>query len=125
LKSKKTAFIAAIILYIASGIEAQDISLTIGKRTKTIKAGTFIQVQLPVPNQEPRVNCPINSMSGQLISYGNGKLNLLVKRSVEPLSEGNTNVGYLKKITRTKENNLHLIFPGTPYCRLQKKGKTK
>ena len=90
-------FISTLILLFAIHTNAQDLELTVGSRTKVFKAGTFITVELPTPNQEPCEECPLTSMTGQLVSSVDGKINLKVRRSSEPLVELKENVGSLTK----------------------------
>jgi len=118
-----TLLFAGIFLCITSALHAQDLQLTSGKKSKTIKAGTFIEVQLPSDIQGPCVKCA-NSMRGQMISYVDGKLNLQVKQSVETLMEGQNSIGYLNKNYKTKDMPT-LTIPREKILSITIKGKKK
>lgn len=122
--SKKTVFIVTIILYLASAIEAQDIQLTSGNKSKTIKAGTFIEVALSGNGQEPCANCT-NSVRGELISYVDGNLKLKGTQVREPLMDGETNVGYLVKYYKKKNTIPTLSATREEILSIVVKGKKK
>jgi hypothetical protein len=126
-----TLLFAGIILCISSTMDAQDLLLTSGKKIKTIKPGTFIEVELPSVIHDPCINCS-DVMRGKMISYADGKLNLQVKQSGEPLVEGGNNIGYLYKnynskniptISILRENILSVTVKGKKKIRKRTTGE--
>ncbi len=115
---------AALFLLAYSGISAQDIKLTSGSKTKTIKAGTFIEISLATPAQEPCLKCPVNGVRGRLVSSADGKISLAVYQSREPLIEEKNNVGSLTKNYKKKDVPT-LSFDRTDILSVTKKGKNK
>lgn len=115
---------AALFLFTYSGTWAQDIMLTSGSKTRTIKAGTFIEISLATPGQELCNKCPVYGVRGRLVSAGDGKISLAVSQSREPLMEEKTNVGYLTKNYKKKAIPT-LSFPLTDVLSITKKGKNK
>lgn len=124
MKKISSLLFAALFLLAHSGITAQDIKLTSGNKTKMIKSGTFIEISLAAPGQEPCLKCPVNGVRGRLVSAGDGKINLAVSQSREPLMEEKTNVGYLIKNYKKKAIPT-LSFPLTDVLSITKKGKNK
>jgi hypothetical protein len=124
MKKNSGIFFAVIFLLTYSGISAQDIKLTSGSKTKTIKAGTFIEISLATLGQEPCLKCPVNGVRGRLVSSADGKINLAVYQSREPLIEEKNNVGSLIKNYKKKDIPT-LSFTGTDILSITKKGKNK
>lgn len=75
----------AVLLTLPFITFAQDLQLSRNGKTKTIKAGSFIEISLPAPAQEPCEVCPSHAMAGQVLGYDNGILKLKVKTSAEPI----------------------------------------
>ncbi len=124
MKKFSSILFAALFLFAYSGVSAQNIHLTSGSKTKTIKAGTFIEIGLATPDQEPCLKCPVNGVRGRLVSSGDGKISLDVYQSREPLMKEKTNVGYLIKTYKKKDIPTQ-SFVLTDILSITKKGKHK
>ncbi|MBK9983423.1 MAG: hypothetical protein IPP15_13730 [Saprospiraceae bacterium] len=83
-----------LLLLACSGICAQDIQLQNGGQIITIKAGSYISLQLRVPGQTPCLKCDLNYLSGQMVSYENGKLTLRVFHDDEVILDEKKSVGF-------------------------------
>ncbi len=110
---------------ISFNISAQDITLSSGKRTKSIKAGTFIQVELPVENREPCEKCSFNGVRGQVVSFADGKLNLRVFNSRETLYEEEKGIGYQDLSYKAKGSQPVITIPVDDILSITPKGKNK
>ena len=105
-------------------IDAQDIQMTSGNKTKTINAGTFIEVELATPYQQPCKECPLYMVAGKLVSYDDGKLNLLIQRSREPIVEEKKQTGVL--IKKFKQEDMHVLsVPREEVLSITQRGKKK
>ncbi|MEP6793111.1 MAG: hypothetical protein ABJB16_02205 [Saprospiraceae bacterium] len=124
MKNISSILFAALFLLAYSAMSAQHIKLTSGSKTRTIKAGTFIEISLATPGQEPCNKCPVYGVRGRLASSTDGKISLAVSQSREPLMEEKTNVGYLTKNYKKKATPT-LSFPVTDILSVTKKGKNK
>ena len=113
------------LLLIISAASSQDLHLVSGKSEKTIKAGTYIQVQLPSANQDPCTNCPMNVMIGKLIGYENNELRLQVSSTREPITEDNLNVGYATKEYTFGRKAPVMAIPSDVILSITKVGKNK
>ncbi len=112
------------ILSNISSIKAQDLVLTSGSKSKTIKAGTFIELYLSPPNLEPCRKCPLNGIRGQLVSSIDGKLTLKVYHAIEPITEENSNIGNVTKNYKKKDVPTQ-IFSRENILSITVKGKKK
>ncbi len=119
-----TLFFTGIFLCIGSILNAQDLLLTSGKKSKTIKAGTYISVRLPALNQEPCDNCQ-KYLAGQLISFENKHLKLRVMESNEPVVEEKKNVGHSYKKYVQEATQPIRIIPNDSILSITKKGMKK
>ncbi|HUQ67092.1 MAG TPA: hypothetical protein VM101_13105 [Flavitalea sp.] len=114
-----------IIFDFSSHSTAQDIHLKSGNKFKTIKAGTFIEIELPTPNQEPCAKCKYNFMAGELISSAGDKVTLRVIESLEPLVEEKENVGWVEKKYMAKGKGRVLSIPNDIILSIKQRGKKK
>jgi hypothetical protein len=103
-------------------LNAQDLHLISGNKTKTIKAGTYIEVEL-VASPEACVKCPRTAI-GQLISYTNGQVNLRTSGVMEPLVGDESGCGEM--IKRYKKSNMPVLsFSKQDILSIKIKGKNK
>ena len=121
----KTSRIIIPLLLIFSSASSQDLHLVSGKSEKTIKAGTYIQVQLPSENQDPCTNCPMNVMIGKLIGYDTNMLRLQLSSTREPITEGNLNVGYSTTEYTFERKAPIMAIPSDVILSITKVGKNK
>lgn len=121
----KTTLILISLLLLYSSASSQDLHLVSGKSEKTIKAGTYIQVQLPSKNQEPCPNCPMNVMIGKLIGYDTNMLRLQLSSTRETLTEGNLNVGYATTEYTFERKAPVMAIPSDVILSITKVGKNK
>ncbi len=75
-------FIFLLALFQAA---AQDLVLTYGNRTKTIKAGTFIRIETPSTSQEPCLKCSSSFATGKLVSAKNGNIQIHPMKTSQPV----------------------------------------
>ena len=94
-----TAFIylSGFIIYFCSSTSAQDIQLMSGDHTRKIKAGSFIEINLVSPDQEPCKKCPVKGVRGQLVSFTNGVVNLKLHQTQDPLMDEKNITGNIIK----------------------------
>lgn len=104
---------------------AQDLILISGNREKTIKTGTFIQLQLPDQNQQPCDDCPLHLMKGQFLGIENDQLRLRVSFTSETMSADETIIGYVTKNYTDKGNSPVLTIPKDIILSITKKGRKK
>ncbi|MEO6132138.1 MAG: hypothetical protein ABIQ02_09840 [Saprospiraceae bacterium] len=111
MKRFQLLLITGILICSLYELSGQDVHLVSGNKTKTIKAGTFIDVRLPIPDQEPCAECPTKSVTGKLISNQDGKLNILVHTASENIAEGSRSIGYSYKKYMRKGSEPNLYIP--------------
>ena len=104
---------------------AQDLQLTRNGKTKTIKAGTFIEVDLPTASLEPCNTCPIYTMAGQLISSEDNKVRLKIKTSTQPIVNDRIAIGSQTKTFTSGDNAPVMEIPKDIILSITKKGKKK
>ena len=121
----KLYYLLVIFLLFAFGIQGQDLQISSGGKTKIIKAGTFIRLELPHPNDEPCDKCQRNTITGELLSNVDEKVKLKVEESYEPLLLENKNVGYIFKNYGSKTNQLTLDIPHNIIMSITKMGNKK
>lgn len=121
----KYLYAIAVLLFFFIQINAQDLLLVSGSKTKTIEAGTFIEIELPAQNTEPCEKCSSGGMIGQFVGYENGQVKLKVKTMHEPLSEENSIVGYTSKKYTKKETAPVLSIPKDVILSITQRGKNK
>src|SRR5688500_11093978 len=121
----KLSFITLSIVFFTFSvcINAQDLQLRSGKKFKTIKAGTYIEIELPTQNQEPCAKCKYNAMSGELISSTDDKVTLRVIESLEPLVEEKENVAYVEKTYMEEGKGRTLSIPKEIILSVKERGK--
>ena len=99
-------FIFLLALFQVAG---QDLVLTYGNRTKTIKAGSFIRVETPSRNQEPCLKCSTSFAIGKLVSAKNGNIQILPMKTSQPVVQNGAvtrinEVSYLDTASATVVN---------------------
>jgi hypothetical protein len=104
---------------------AQDLQIESGNKTKTIKAGTFIEVVLPTPNDEPCAKCKYNRMAGEFLSYADDKVQLRIAELSETIVSEKTNIGYQQKIYTHRDKSPVLTIPKDIILSIELKGKKK
>src|SRR5688572_9462733 len=121
----KIAHLLLLLLLIFSTASSQDLQLVSDKSEKTIKAGTYIQVQLPSENQDPCTNCPMNVMIGKLVGYDNNELRLQLSSTREPIVEDRLNVGYITKDFTSEQKAPVMTIPKEVILSITKVGINK
>src|SRR4030095_13927728 len=110
MKLPHSFLIAGIILFIAPGIDAQDLLLVHGKKLRTIQSGSFVQIELPKQKVEPCKRCPLNLITGKLIEVTSDSIVIQVLESNENMVNQNENIGYnFKKYISEKEGPITYI----------------
>lgn len=104
---------------------AQDLQIKSGNKTKTIKAGTFIEVVLPTPHDEACAKCKYNRMAGEFLSYAEDKVQLRIAELSETIVSENTNIGYQQKIYPHHDKAPVLTIPKDIILSIEMKGKKK
>lgn len=122
---KNVLLLISLSVSIATTIIGQDLLLVSGNKTKTIEAGTFIEIELPAKNTEPCEKCSSSGMIGQFVGYENGQVKVKVKTMHEPLSEENLIVGYTSKKYTKKETAPVMSIPKEVIMSITPKGKKK
>ena len=122
---KQAILLFSIILTLTIRSYAQDLHLSSGNSKKTIKAGTFIEIDLLPINQDPCDDCALNKITGQLISYADGKLNLRMKSMLKTLLENGNNVGYTSRTYSKKDNAPLVSIPRDSVISITIKGKKR
>ena len=121
----KIAFIFITLQIIIYSGTTQDLNLISGNSERTIKSGTFIQIQLPAQNQQPCDDCPLHIMKGQFLGIQNDLLRLRVSFTSEIISEDETIIGYVTKNYTDKGNSPILTIPKDIVLSITKKGRKK
>lgn len=80
---QKSLCIFACLLFIFSTIQSQDITLQLGNKSKTFKAGTFLEIVQPASGAVPCEKCSYNVVSGKLISYQNDIVTMVLYEKKE------------------------------------------
>src|SRR5687767_6687329 len=113
-----------IILPSLHSLSGQDIRLSHENRVQTIQAGTYIEIGLHTPQQEPCSECPpFNTLSGKLISYNAGMLKMQVLLATSTLNEDSVTVGYTLKRYPDPGSQPVLTIPANVILSITKKGK--
>ena len=121
----RIAFIFIPLQFIIYSGTTQDLNLVSGDSEKTIKTGTFIQIQLPAQNQQPCDDCPLHIMKGQFLGYENDHLHLRISFTSEIISADETIIGYVTKNYTDKEKSPTLTIPKDIILSITKKGRKK
>jgi len=121
----RIAFLFITLQFIIYPGLTQDLILISGNSEKTIKTGTFIQIQLPAKNQQPCDDCPLSIMKGQFLGFQNDQLRLHVSFTSEIMSADETIIGYATKNYTDKGNSPVLTIPKDIILSITKKGRKK
>lgn len=122
---QKTLCIFVCLLFIVSTIQSQDISLQSGNKSKTFKAGKFLEIVQPAPGTVPCEKCSYNVLSGKLISYQQDTVTMVLYEKKEVLvSEGKT-MGF-RETTYAEDMPLNRInIPKGDILSIRQNGKDK
>jgi len=106
MSTRKSIYLFVYFLFHVLGIQSQDIHLSLGNKTKTFKAGTFLEIVQPTPGTVPCENCSFNVVKGKLVSYQHEVVTMVLYEKKEVLvSDGKTmgyrETGYTKDMSRT------------------------
>jgi|GEM_PF-2664659 len=120
-------FIMAIVLFLVTGIQSQDLQISQGNKTKTFKAGHLIRVDLPVKDSLECKKCQKHSVVGRLISYENQMLSLRVRFEGEPIIRNKKDIGTKGNVYKEKmEAEWPMIeIPSTSILGITKQGTKK
>jgi len=123
--SQKTLCILACLILLASGIQAQDIKLQSGNKTKTFKAGTFLEIVQPAPGTVPCEKCSYNVVSGKLVSYQDGVVTMTIDEKKEVLvTEGKT-LGFRETNYAADMSLTNTAIPKEEILSIKQAGKKK
>ena len=125
MKSQTCISIIGMFLCIAVPLGAQGLQLAHNKKMRTIDTGTFIQIEVPKPNEGKCNSCPLNMVSGELISVDSEYLILRVVESNEYLVDQAVNVGYTYKKYTSDGQGQTVSIPKTNVLSIVLKGKHK
>lgn len=125
MKPQKTIWILALLLCLISTINAQDLRLSSGSKSKTFKAGTFLQVIIPATGIAPCEKCSHNVLSGKLVSYHDGVLTIIPHEKKEVLVTDGKTLGF-RETRYTEEMPLSSVeIPKEDILSIRQSGKKK
>lgn len=123
--SQKTLCIFACLLFIVSTIQSQDITIQLGNKSKTFKAGTFLEIVQPAAGTVPCAKCSYNVLSGKLISYKDGVVTMTLDEKKEVLvSEGKT-LGFRETSYAADMSLTNTAIPKEEILSIKQSGKKK
>ncbi len=121
---KSFAFLA-LFLFLITSIEAQDLRISSGDKTKTFKTGTFLQVITPASGIAPCEKCSHNVLSGKLVSYHAGVLTIIPHEKKEVLVTDGKTLGF-RETRYTEEMPLSSVeIPKEDILSIRQSGKKK
>ena len=123
--TRKTITLLAYLLLQVSGIQSQDIHLSLGNKTKTFKAGTFLEIILPAPGTVPCDKCSFNVVKGKLVSYQQEVVTMVLYEKKEVLVTDGKIMGY-RETGYTKNMSIaNIEIPKTDILSIAQSGKKK
>ena len=123
--SQKNLWIFACLLFIVSTIQSQDITIQLGNKSKTFKAGTFLEIVQPAAGTVPCAKCSYNVLSGKLISYKDGVVTMTLDEKKEVLvSEGKT-LGFRETSYAADMSLTNTAIPKEEILSIKQSGKKK
>lgn len=125
MNSQKNLWIFACLLFIVSTIQSQDITIQLGNKSKTFKAGTFLEIVQPATGTVPCAKCSYNVLSGKLISYKDGVVTMTLDEKKEVLvSEGKT-LGFRETSYAADMSLTNTAIPKEEILSIKQSGKKK
>lgn len=125
MKPQKTIWILATLLCLISTINAQDLRLSSGSKSKTFKAGTFLEVTTPATGMAPCEKCSHNILGGKLVSYQNGIATMILYEKKEVLVGDGKTLGF-RETKYTEEMSLSNVeIPKGDILSIKQSGKKK
>ena len=122
---RKTFCILAYFLFQVLGIQSQDIHLNLGSKTKTFKAGTFLEIALPAPGTEPCEKCSFNVVKGKLVSYQHEVLTMVLYEKKEVLMTDGKPMGF-RETTYVKDKSIaNIEIPKAEILSISQSGKKR
>lgn len=117
--------VLAMLLCLNTSLVAQDLRLSSEHKSKIFKAGTYIEVVTPASGIAPCEKCSYNVLSGQLVSYNNDTLTMLLQKKKEMLASDGKTLGH--RVTYyTKEMTLSgMEIPKGDILAVRQSGKKK
>ncbi len=125
MNSRKAISLLACHLLLVLGIQAQDIQLHSGNKTKTFKAGTFVEVVQPASGTVPCEKCSHNILSGKLISYQHGALTMTVNEKKEVLVTDGKTLGFRETSYADDMPLANIEIPKSDILSIAQRGKKK
>ena len=123
---KKICFLLAVITLLQSStISGQDLIMQSGKKTKTIRANTFVRLSLPVTYESPCVKCAAKRVTGLLVASKDDHVEILAREVNNPMMNGDTVLGQEIKYYRKRSLSPILIIPKSEILAVLKKGNKK
>ena len=125
MNSQKNLWIFACLLFIVSTIQSQDITIQLGNKSKTFKAGTFLEIVQPAAGTVPCTKCSYNVLRGKLISYKDGVVTMTLDEKKEVLvSEGKT-LGFRETSYAADMSLTNTAIPKEEILSIKQSGKKK
>ena len=123
--SQKTLCIFACLLFIVSTIQSQDITIQLGNKSKTFKAGTFLEIVQSASGTVPCEKCSHNILSGKLISYQHDLVTMVLYEKKEVLVNEGKNLGF-RETSYAEDMPLNSIdIPRGDILSIRQSGKKK
>lgn len=122
---QKTLCLLACWILLFSGLQAQDILLRSGDKSKTFKAGTFIKILQPAPGTVPCEKCSHNILGGKLISYQQGIVTMTVHEKKEVLMTDGKILGFRETSYVDDMPLVNLDIPKSDILSIAQSGKKK
>ncbi len=123
--SQKTLCIFACLLFIVSTIQSQDITIQLGNKSKTFKAGTFLEIVQPASGTVPCEKCSHNILSGKLISYQHDLVTMVLYEKKEVLVNEGKTLGF-RETSYAEDMPLNTIdIPRGDILSIRQSGKKK
>jgi len=117
--------ILACLMLLVSGIQAQDIQLQSGDKSKTFKAGTFLEIVQPAPGTVPCEKCSYNVLRGKLISYQDGIVTMAVDEKKEVLVSDGKTLGFRETSYAADMPLTNTAIPKEDILSIKQSGKKK
>jgi len=118
-------FLFLIICFCIHSIDAQNLELVSGKKHKTIKAGTYLNIGIKEPGQDDCDKCAGKYIQGRFISYADSTLTMQVNR-IDDRPEGDTILHYYTQQVFSKHYELPMMeFNKEDISTIVIKGKLK
>ncbi len=123
--SQKTLCILVSFMLLVSGIQGQDIQLQSGNKSKTFKAGTFLEIVQPAPGTVPCEKCSYNVVRGKLISYQDGIVTMMLEEKKEVLVSDGKTLGFRETSYAADMPLTNTAIPKEDILSIKQSGKKK